>query len=110
MWLPRSRTIHTFGLRHPLDVIYLDANLLVIDVVESLGPQRIGPLRRRCESVLTLPWRSIHESGTEIGDQFLIGAPRAMQAHWVHGTGPVGVRDRAALVQRHGPHLARTTS
>jgi uncharacterized protein len=82
VWLVPSRAIHTFGLRSPVDVIYLDADLRVVHLVECLVPLRIGPLRLRCESVLALPWRSIHESGTEIGDQFWICTPQIMGGYW----------------------------
>jgi uncharacterized protein len=85
MWLVPSRSIHTFGLRSPVDVIYLDAELRVVHLVECLVPLRIGPLRLGCESVLALPWRSICESATEIGDQFWICTPETMGGYWNSG-------------------------
>src|SRR5262245_6977254 len=82
VWLVPSRAVHTIGLSAPVDVIYLDAGLRVIHLVECLVPLRIGPLRLRCESVLALPWRSIRESGTQVGDQFWICAPQVMGGYW----------------------------
>ena len=82
VWLIPSHAVHTFGLSSPVDVIYLDAGLRVVHLVECLVPLRFGPLRRHCESVLALPWRSIRESGTEIGDQFWICAPQVMGGYW----------------------------
>lgn len=82
LWVVPSRGIHTFGLRFPVDVIYLDSNMRVVHLVEGLGPLRIGPLRLGCESVLELPGRSIYGSGTQVGDQLMICAPQKMEAYW----------------------------
>jgi hypothetical protein len=82
LWVIPSRGIHTVGLMFSIDVIYLDAQLRVVHLVESLGPLRIGPLRLRCESVLELPARTIYGSGTQIGDQLMICTPQDMEAYW----------------------------
>jgi len=82
LWVVPSRGIHTFGMMFPIDVIYLDAHLRVVHLVESLGPLRFGPFRLGCESVLELPRRSIYGSGTQVGDQLMICAPETMEAYW----------------------------
>ena len=82
LWTFPCRGIHTFGLMFPIDLIYLDADLRVIHLVESLGPLRIAPIRMNSESVLELPPRSIYGSGTQIGDQLLICRPEEMEAYW----------------------------
>jgi uncharacterized membrane protein (UPF0127 family) len=82
LWVVPSRGVHTIGLMFPIDVIYLNASLQVIDVVESLPPLRISPIRLRGASVLQLPARSISESGTPIGDQLLIGSAQEMERYW----------------------------
>lgn len=82
IWLVPSRGIHTFGLMFSIDVIYLDADLRVVHLVEGLGPLRIGPLRLGCESVLELPARTIYGSGTQLGDRLMICAPHKMEAYW----------------------------
>jgi len=82
LWVVPSRGIHTVGLMFPIDVIYLDTQLRVIHVIESLGPLRFGPLSLRCKSVLELPARSIYDSGTHLGDQLMICGPNEMEAYW----------------------------
>ena len=82
LWLIPSRGIHTIGLMFSIDVIYLDAQMRVVDVIESLGPLRITPIRLRSESVLELPVRTIYESGTQIGDQLTICTLDQMQEYW----------------------------
>ena len=82
LWLVPSRGIHTFGLMFPIDVIYLDSQMRVVQVIEGLGPLRIGPLRLDSVSVLELPTKSIVGSGTQVGDQILMCAPEQMEAYW----------------------------
>ncbi len=38
--LPRCRSVHTFGMRFPLDLIWLDARGAVVRVDESVPPRR----------------------------------------------------------------------
>ena len=40
-----ARSVHTFGLRRPIDVVFLDADLVVVRVVRSLGPRRVAGAR-----------------------------------------------------------------
>ena len=82
IWVVPSHGVHTVGLLFPIDLIYLDEQLRVVDLVESLGPLRIAPLRWQCASVLELPAKSIFGSGTEIGDRLLIVSPEEMDAYW----------------------------
>jgi len=82
IWVVPSQGIHTIGLFFPIDVIYLDAEMRVIHIIEHLGPLRIAPIRRQCASVLELPTRTIFGSGTQVGDQLMICAPEEMYAYW----------------------------
>jgi len=49
--LKRTRSVHTIGMRFPIDVAFLDRELTVLDVVH-LPPWRMAMPRRRCRSVL----------------------------------------------------------
>lgn len=82
IWVVPSQGIHTVGMLFPIDVIYLDAQMRVIHLVEHLRPFRIAPLRVHAKSVLELPERSIYSSGTEVGDRLLICPPEAMENYW----------------------------
>jgi uncharacterized membrane protein (UPF0127 family) len=56
--IPDCRSVHTFGMRFPLDLVFLDANLLPVRVRRGVAPRRIA-VERRARSVLELPspWR-----------------------------------------------------
>ena len=54
MLLRPAPSIHTFFMRFPIDVVFLDAELRVLRVVESLRPWR-GAACRRARAALELP-------------------------------------------------------
>ena len=41
-----ARSVHTFGMRRPIDVVFLDADLRVVKVVHGLRPCRVAAARR----------------------------------------------------------------
>jgi len=82
VWVVPSHGVHTIGLRFPIDVLYLDRSKTVVHAIENLSPQRIPALKWKCASVLQLPARSIFDSGTQVGDQLLIGTAQDLQIYW----------------------------
>ncbi|HEY7307215.1 MAG TPA: DUF192 domain-containing protein [Bryobacteraceae bacterium] len=81
IWVIPSRGVHTIGLLFAIDLIYLDSDHKVIHLIESFGSFRIGPVRRRCASVLELPTRTIYSSQTQVGDELLICTPEEMEKY-----------------------------
>jgi hypothetical protein len=79
IWVVPSYGVHTIGVPFSIDLIYLDDKYKVIDLIESLGSFRIGPVRLQCVSVLELPSRAIYSSQTQVGDELLICSPEEMQ-------------------------------
>jgi uncharacterized membrane protein (UPF0127 family) len=49
-----TRSIHTFGMRYPIDAMLLDADLRVVEVVH-LEPRRLLRPRRDVRHVLEVP-------------------------------------------------------
>ena len=52
--IPRCRSIHTFGMRFPIDVVFLDRDGAVISRHAAVRPWRVVT-ERRASSVLELP-------------------------------------------------------
>ena len=67
-----SNSIHTLGMRFPVDVVFLGRDGRVQDLCESLPPFRLTWPRWKAQSVLELPVHSIRNSRTEVGDQLLL--------------------------------------
>lgn len=72
LWLIPSKGLHTFGMRFPIDVIFLNGDNKVIHTVRDLAPNRISRLQFRSRSILELPQGSIQKSATAVGDQIEI--------------------------------------
>jgi uncharacterized membrane protein (UPF0127 family) len=68
LWISPSHGVHTFAMRFPIDVVYLDRDRIVIHVEEALKPWRMAAVRIRAASVLELPIGAIRESQTALGD------------------------------------------
>lgn len=72
LWIVPSHGVHTFGMRFPIDIVYLDHNKVVIFVKQNLKPWRIAPVRKSAASVLELPRNTVQETGTAVGDKIEI--------------------------------------
>lgn len=52
--LPGCRTVHTFGMRFPLDLVFLDLELREVSLRRAVPPARLA-FERRARAVLELP-------------------------------------------------------
>ena len=72
LWIVPCRGVHTFAMRFPLDLVYLDRERRVIDLQENLAPWRFSPLNFHAQSVMELAVGAISRSRTEKGDKIEI--------------------------------------
>lgn len=49
------KSIHTFFMKIPIDVVYLDAELTVVDIERNLKPWKTGKICSKAYGVLELP-------------------------------------------------------
>jgi uncharacterized protein len=70
LWIVPCHGVHTWLMRFPVDVIYLDELNKVVHVEESLRPWRFAPVRMEATSVVEVPPHTIFNSGTRVGDLF----------------------------------------
>jgi hypothetical protein len=87
LWLSPFRGLPEWGIRVPLDLLYLDQDGRVIDVVESYPVFRAGASTPQPASVLALPTHSIYSSQTQAGDQLVLCAAEEMQQRLERFTG-----------------------
>ena len=78
LWIYPTQAVHTFGMRFPIDVAFLDRRLRVKRIYHALVPYRLTSFVWGARSVLELPCGSLAETGTAIGDelQFLLSEGR----------------------------------
>jgi uncharacterized protein len=72
LWIIPCHGVHTLGMGFPIDVVYLDDAMTVIDIQCDLQPWRFAPVRTKAASVLELPCRTAAETRTAVGDKIKI--------------------------------------
>ena len=68
MVLPRTRSVHTIGMRFALDVAFCDRDLLVLDTVRVV-PLRMTRPRRGCRTVIEAEAGAFERWGLASGDR-----------------------------------------
>lgn len=61
------RSIHTFFMNYPIDVLYLDPSQRIIATELEVKPGKIGKVYGQAASVMELPAGTIRQTETEIG-------------------------------------------
>ena len=72
LWIVPCHGVHTLGMGFPIDVVYLDDAMTVIDIRRDLQPWRFAPVRTQAASVLELPCCTADETKTAVGDKIQI--------------------------------------
>lgn len=67
--LKPCRSIHTFFMNYPIDVLYVNEQGIVIGLEENMPPGRVGKYYPDADSVIELPAGKINETTTKIGHQ-----------------------------------------
>lgn len=66
------RAVHMFGMRYPVDVVFLDAAGRVVAAYPDLQPGRMTGVHRSAEAALELEAGRLARTGTRVGDQLTI--------------------------------------
>jgi uncharacterized protein len=72
LWIVPSHGVHTFAMRFPIDVVYLNADKVVVYMKQNLQPWRVAAVRQQATSVLELPGSTLGTTGTSLGDEIEI--------------------------------------
>lgn len=64
-----EKSIHTFFMTFPIDVIYIDGQKKVIRIDDNVVPNRIGKYVSESRYILEVPIGTIEESHTCVNDQ-----------------------------------------
>src|SRR6185437_14260980 len=68
LWIVPCESVHTWGMRFPIDVLYLDRKKRVRKLRKAMVPWRVS-MCLLAHSVMELPAGVIDKSGTQPGDQ-----------------------------------------
>lgn len=67
-------SIHTFGMRFPIDVLFLGRNMRVIKIIQHIPPNRLSPLVWASQMAIELPAGKVGQTQTEVGDRVEINS------------------------------------
>jgi uncharacterized membrane protein (UPF0127 family) len=68
MVLPHARSVHTVGMRFPIDVAFCDRDLVVL-AIARVRPMRVALPRMRCRSVIEAEAGGFERWGLRVGDR-----------------------------------------
>lgn len=66
------RSIHTYFMNYPIDVLYLSEQFEIVGMDETMKPAMVGKYQRRAFSVLELPAGMIKKTETKMGQYLSI--------------------------------------
>jgi uncharacterized protein len=72
LWFENATSIHTIGMRATIDVIFLDADSRVIDMRESVPPNRFLVWNPRAKSLVELGAAENNRTNIRIGDRLAL--------------------------------------
>ncbi len=79
LWIKKCKYVHTYFMRFPIDLVYLDAEGTVVKACSRLKPFRFSAGGRRADSVLELPAGFLDRTEMVVGEK-LVMAPADQQA------------------------------
>jgi uncharacterized membrane protein (UPF0127 family) len=71
MHITPCNSIHTFFMRIPIDVVFLDPDGLIVKQIPAMPPWRVSSVHFKARSVLELPSGTLAGSGTQEGDRLI---------------------------------------
>ena len=71
LWIVPCESVHTFFMKFPIDLVYLDKQRKILKVRSAVPPWRLS-LCLSAHSVLELPAGRAAETGTAVGDELSI--------------------------------------
>ena len=72
LFLSPCNSVHTFFMRYPLDVLFLDGQMQILQCLSCIQPNRISLLVRGARHAVELPAGKIKQYGISAGDNLLI--------------------------------------
>ncbi len=69
LWIKPCKGVHTFGMRFPIDVVFLNRDNRVVEIIRALQPNQMTRLYQDASSVIELPAGTLDSSETVIGNE-----------------------------------------
>lgn len=105
LWIKPCGSIHTFGMKFPIDVLFLNDQRYIIGIMPNMQPEETSGRFPYCkfDSVLELPAGTVEATGTRAGDGLdLIIESKSDERSLVLALMAAAFVAFALLVVRHG--------
>lgn len=66
--LKPCNSIHTFFMRFTIDVLFLDKNMRIVKIINSMPPFRLSPLVWTSQMAVELPAGKVAQTETQVDD------------------------------------------
>jgi uncharacterized membrane protein (UPF0127 family) len=70
--IPGCNSIHTYGMRFPIDAVFVNRRWEVLALRAGMPPGRVSPLVWRASRVIELPAGTIDRCALQVGDQLAL--------------------------------------
>lgn len=70
--IPSCHSVHTWGMRFVIDVVFVDVTWRVVAIYANLAPWRLTPLVWKAHSVIELPAGTTQRENLLVGDRLQI--------------------------------------
>ena len=72
--LEPCNSVHMFGMRYAIDVLFLDETGRIVYAAQQLRPWRMTKVVRGARIAVELPVESVRSTGTKLGDEMFLEA------------------------------------
>lgn len=74
--------VHTFGMKYPIDVVFLNAEGKVVEFKQNLVPNRMTRIIPSARSVLEFPSDTVMKDEIRVGDELLVTIDKKQHLDW----------------------------
>jgi protein-S-isoprenylcysteine O-methyltransferase Ste14 len=82
LYITPCNGVHTFGMRYPVDIAFLDSEDRVVKLILGLRPNRMTGIIRSAESALEFSSDTLAEGGIRVGDILKVEADEDQRPDW----------------------------
>lgn len=72
LWIIPCKSVHTVGMKYPIDVVFVDRKTRIKKLVSGLKPYRVCRSVKGAYSVIELPEGTIDKADLKRGDRLII--------------------------------------
>lgn len=70
--LQPCQSIHTFFMRFPIDVVFVNGDGRIVHIVENMGPNKVSKINLKARYALEMPAGTVSATSTQIGDKLAV--------------------------------------